>query len=137
MNLLIVDDNYSDIFLAKEIIDEINEPPFKDITIYEAEDGLKALDVLKTNNIDIILLDIKMPKMDGIELLKILKDKHKNIYVIMLTTSDYEKDIIETQKLNADAYIVKPLEPEDFKRRVLSIKNIYIDKYFEYVKFQK
>ena len=137
MNLLIVDDNYSDIFLAKEIIDEINEPPYNQLTIFEAEDGIAALNILKTTVIDIMLLDIKMPKMDGIELLKIIKEKYKNIYVIMLTTSDYEKDIIETQTLGADAYVIKPLEPDDFKKRIISIKSIYIEKYFEYVKYKK
>jgi two-component system, response regulator len=64
----------------------------------------------------LILLDLKMPKMDGIEVLRHLKsdEKKKMIPVVMLTSSKEEKDIIESYKLGVNAYVVKPVEMDKF-----------------------
>jgi two-component system, response regulator len=71
----------------------------------------------------LILLDLKMPKMDGIEVLRHLKsdEKKKMIPVVMLTSSKEEKDIIESYKLGVNAYVVKPVEMDKFIDAVAQI----------------
>jgi CheY-like chemotaxis protein len=73
----------------------------------------------------VILLDIKMPKLDGLEALRIVKSDPnlKCIPVVMLTSSSMEKDLVESYKLGANAYIVKPI---DFVEFMDSVKNIGI-----------
>ena len=133
MKLLIADDNYQDVFLAKDTIETLNI----DIEIFEAENGIEAIAMIEKEHPDIILLDIKMPKMDGLEALKIIKEKYPTIKVIMLTTSDYDKDILTSHQLKADAYIIKPIDTFDFEKKLQAVRNIYIDKEFEFVYYEK
>lgn len=71
----------------------------------------------------LILLDLKMPKIDGIEVLRRLKsdDKKKVIPVVMLTSSKEESDIVETYKLGVNAYIVKPVDFNQFVKAVTEL----------------
>ena len=133
MKILIADDNYQDVFLAKDTIESMDI----NAEIFEAENGLETIDCIEKNNPDIVLLDIKMPKMDGIEALKIIKEKYLNTKVIMLTTSDYDKDILDAYNLKADAYIIKPIDTFEFEKKIQALKNVYIDKEFEFVNYKK
>lgn len=87
-------------------------------------DGEEALNFLfdqeKTVLPKLILLDLKMPKVDGIEVLRKIKsdDQRKIIPVVVLTSSKEENDIIDSYKLGVNAYIVKPVEFEKFVRAV-------------------
>ncbi len=82
------------------------------------DDGQEALDFLFSDNAmpRLILLDLKMPKVDGIEILKKLKldEKRKVIPVVILTSSKEERDIVESYKLGVNAYIVKPVDFSQF-----------------------
>jgi CheY-like chemotaxis protein len=91
--------------------------------ITEAENGEEALSYLKKSTPDIILLDLNMPLMDGIEFLNILKnDKNlKYIPIIILTTSNNHVDVLECYKIGIAGYIIKPLRYEDY---VLKIKKV-------------
>ena len=133
MKILIADDNYQDVFLAKDTIETLDI----NADIFEAENGIETLDIIEKENPEIVLLDIKMPKMDGLETLKIIKEKYPKTKVIMLTTSDYDKDILAAHKLNADAYIVKPIDTYEFEKKLEAVRSIYIDQEFEFVKFEK
>lgn len=93
------------------------------------KDGREALDFLlrtgayaaRANVLPkLILLDIKMPRLDGTEVLRyIMNDEHlRTIPVVMLTSSAEEQDIVESYKLGANSYIVKPVDPEEFYRIV-------------------
>jgi CheY-like chemotaxis protein len=86
--------------------------------ITEANDGQEALNILqkKTDLPDIILLDLNMPKINGIEFLNILKadDVLKYIPTIILTTSNNQKDLLECYKIGIAGYILKPLKYEDY-----------------------
>jgi CheY-like chemotaxis protein len=95
-------------------------------------DGVEALEYLKCEgtfksrrkeNPAVILLDIKMPRMNGIELLENIKsnDKLKTIPVVMLTSSKEDPDLKTCYELGANAYVVKPV---DFKEFIDSVKNI-------------
>jgi len=119
--ILIVDDSPNDVELTKAALAEINLAN----EVLVAEDGEEALDYLnkrgkfsdsEKGNPAVILLDIKMPKMNGIEVLKHIRsnDKFKYIPVIMLTSSNQERDLVESYKLGANSYVVKPVDIVQF-----------------------
>lgn len=78
-----------------------------------AADGLEALEILKNETIDAIVLDINMPRMNGLELLQKVKtvDTYANLPVIILTTEGQNEDKDRAIALGATAYIVKPFKP--------------------------
>src|ERR1035437_3475067 len=119
--ILIVDDSAKDVELVIEALAEKNLANEVDV----AEDGVEALDYLykrgrfadyANGNPAVILLDIKMPRMNGIEVLKHIRadSKFKFIPVIMVTSSREEKDLVESYKLGANSYVVKPVDIVQF-----------------------
>jgi CheY-like chemotaxis protein len=119
--ILIVDDSSKDVELTIAALTEHNLAN----NIIVAEDGEEALDYLykrgkfinyEKSNPAVILLDIKMPKMNGIEVLKHIRSKSefKLIPVIMVTSSGEEKDLVDSYNLGANAYIVKPVDIVQF-----------------------
>lgn len=119
--ILIVDDSINDVELVIAALAEVNLAN----EIIVAEDGEEALDYLNRRgkfvdygegNPAIILLDIKMPKMNGIEFLRHIRSepKFKSIPVIMVTSSGEEKDLVESYKLGANAYMIKPVDITQF-----------------------
>jgi CheY-like chemotaxis protein len=90
--------------------------------ITEANNGEDALKILeqKDNLPDIILLDLNMPKINGIEFLKILKsdDRLKYIPTIILTTSNNQRDLLECYKIGVAGYILKPLKYEEYVSKI-------------------
>ncbi len=118
--ILIVDDSPKDIELAIAALAEKNLAN----EVVVAEDGEEALDYLnkrgkfssEQGNPAVILLDIKMPKMDGIEVLKQIRSdpEFKSIPVIMVTSSQEEKDLVESYKLGANSYVAKPVDAIQF-----------------------
>ena len=88
-----------------------------------AGDGDEAIKILETNAFDLILLDIKMPTVDGFEVLKFVKQKHPATKVIMLTGFADLKNAIESKKLGAEDFVSKPYDLVDLLttvERVLS-----------------
>lgn len=119
--ILIVDDSPKDVELAVAALSEKNLAN----QVVVAEDGLEALDYLykrgkfanrQHGNPAVILLDIKMPKLDGIEVLRHVRSNpaFKFIPVIMVTSSLEEKDLVESYKLGANSYVVKPVDIVQF-----------------------
>lgn len=115
--ILYVEDNPLDVELTLEALKEnkIANP------IVVANDGVEALEYLrsegshkdrKPGNPCMILLDLKMPRMDGLEFLSIVKkdEKFKRVPVIMLTSSREEKDLVKGYSLGVNAYVVKPVK---------------------------
>jgi CheY-like chemotaxis protein len=130
LEILLVEDNKGDIGLITEFLSDA-----KVITnIHIAEDGEEAIHFLCDKDQflgsplpDIILLDWNLPKKDGSEVLKEIKENNnlKNIPVIILTTSSAEKDLIRAYNLHANAYIVKPLDFEEFMKVIKSIEDFW------------
>ncbi len=89
-------------------------------TITEARDGAEALDKLKDQTVQLILSDINMPNLDGIQLLIELKSKieYKHIPVIMITTEGGESKVMEALQLGASGYVRKPFTPEQIKEKL-------------------
>lgn len=86
----------------------------------QAADGLEALDALAKNDVQLIICDVNMPNMNGLEFLKTVKgdEKHKRIPVIMLTTEGKDEDRERALKLGADAYLNKPFKPNALKAEI-------------------
>ena len=114
MKLLIVDDEK----LIRDVIKEYAS--IEKFTCYEAENGIEALEIIKKQNIDLIILDVMMPKMDGLTFLKEMKEI-KNIPVIILSARDEEYDKLTGFDLNADDYLTKPFSPKELIARIKAI----------------
>jgi CheY-like chemotaxis protein len=127
-HILLVEDNLKDVELTLEALKEHNLIN----RVVHVQDGVEAMDYLKCRhhykertpeNPSVILLDIKMPKMDGIELLEAIRsdEKLKLIPVVMLTSSREEPDLQKCYKLGVNAYVVKPVNFVAFMDAVKSL----------------
>ncbi len=81
--------------------------------VAEADNGKDGLRLAQQHNPDLILLDINMKGMDGLETLKAIKDTDVDSRIMMLTVSDNEDDVVTALRLGADGYLLKDREPED------------------------
>ncbi|MFH0976624.1 MAG: response regulator [Spirochaetota bacterium] len=122
VDILLVEDNPNDVELTLIALKKNNLAN----NIRVVKDGEEALEFIfgggryLSRNVDlrpkVILLDIKLPKVDGIEVLKQVRssDKTKKIPVVILTSSKEERDIVESYRLGVNSYVVKPVQFEDF-----------------------
>ena len=120
IKLAIVDDNT---FLQRAIQDKLDF--FDDIDLkFKANHGEDLLEKLEKNhNLDIILMDIEMPKMNGIEATEIVKSKYPQIKIIMLTVFDNDENIFKSIKAGADGYLLKEVNPEELHNAILETLN--------------
>jgi two-component system, chemotaxis family, response regulator Rcp1 len=132
VEILLIEDNPGDIRLVKEV--------FKDAKLNNnlqvALDGEEALKILRQEGEffnsprpDLILLDLNLPKKNGREVLREIKEDEslKCIPVVILTTSSAEEDLIETYKRDANCYITKPVDLDEFIKVVKSIQNFWLE----------
>ncbi len=131
VEILLVEDNPGDVDLAKDALESSKVRN----TLNIVNDGQEAIDYLykkgkftKASRPDLILLDLNLPKLDGREVLKIIKsdDNLKAIPVVVLTTSQAESDILKSYNLHANCYITKPIDFEQFMVVVQSIENFWM-----------
>lgn len=117
MKILVVEDEFSiRSFIAYSLKNENFE-------VLEAEDGEEALNIYSKNpDVDIVLLDVMIPKIDGFEVLKILRRKKANLGIIMLTARTAETDKILGLEYGADDYISKPFSPTELIARIKSLQ---------------
>ncbi|HEY9164585.1 MAG TPA: response regulator [Candidatus Kryptonia bacterium] len=118
-DILVVDDNAINRQLAVYLLKKGG------YNVYEAESGMQAIGFLHAQRPDVILLDIQLPEMDGIEVLKrIREDKEtKEITVIALTAYTMRGDKEKFEAAGFDGYLAKPIEPKTFANQVLEIFN--------------
>ena len=93
---------------------------FEGYDVYEAEDGIEAVNLCRQNNYDIIIMDIMMPELDGFSACREIK-KEKDIPVIMLSARGEEFDRIHGFETGADDYVVKPFSPKELMMRVAAV----------------
>ena len=110
--VMVIDDSYTNRIFFKAVLEEV------DIEVIEAPCASKALSMLKSVTPDVILLDMCMPMMDGLEFLQQLKPLEKNIPVIVVSVIDDHALINKALRLGASDYIVKPVETEDLIKRI-------------------
>lgn len=105
LTVLIVDDFLTMRRIVRKILRDLD---FENII--EAEDGSAAVDILKTNKVDLIVSDWNMPKMTGLDLLKHVRgdDKLKDLPFLMITAEAQKENIVEAVKAKVSNYIVKP-----------------------------
>jgi CheY-like chemotaxis protein len=131
VNVLLVEDNEGDILLTREALEDAKIH----INLAVVNDGKEAIDFLNKEKKyagaltpDLMLLDVNLPKKNGLEVLQYIKQSHhlKQIPVIMLTTSSSPRDIKECYSNYANCYITKPIDAGDFLAVVSSIQNFWI-----------
>ncbi|KAB2924842.1 MAG: sigma-54-dependent Fis family transcriptional regulator [Bacteroidetes bacterium] len=113
-SILIVDDEPSVCFLLKE---ELSEK--KQFTVHTVNDGAEALNALQRHPADVVLLDVRMPRMNGLEVLKYIRENHPTTQVIMLTNFADVKTAIEATKLGAYDFVSKPYNRDELMSTVL------------------
>jgi len=90
------------------------------------QNGKEAIACVEANQPDVILMDLRMPEMGGIEATKVIKKKYPHIKIIILTTFEDEKRVLESISIGADGYIVKDIKPEAL---LIAVKGAYFGLY--------
>jgi CheY-like chemotaxis protein len=123
--ILLVEDDRVDAMTVKRALKDLNVANLLVHTL-NGEEALNHLRAESNGNPCVILLDLNMPKMNGVEFLKVVKadDMLKSIPVVVLTTSQEEQDVVESFKLSAAGYIVKPVDYKKFVEAMRTI-NVY------------
>ncbi|MDD3140957.1 MAG: response regulator [Lachnospiraceae bacterium] len=114
--ILLVDDAA---FMRMMVKDTLTKNGYEDL--YEAADGLQAVEMYSEINPDLVIMDITMPNMDGLEALKAIKAKDPNAVVVMCSAMGQESMVIEAIKSGAKDFIVKPFKPDRILKTVSSI----------------
>jgi CheY-like chemotaxis protein len=128
LQVLLVDDDEVDVENVRRAFAETHEP--SQITL--ARDGQQALELLASGQLDIdnllILLDLNMPRMNGIEFLRVLRADHAfdHLPVVVLTTSDAEPDKVSAHDLNVAGYLLKPITLDDFVTTLDAIEPYWV-----------
>jgi DNA-binding NarL/FixJ family response regulator len=120
IKIALVDDNSFLIKTAQEKLSFFDDFEVK----FTAFDGLDLIEKLtKNHNIDLILMDIEMPKMNGIDATNFVKQKFPQIKIIMLTVFDNDENIFNAIKAGADGYLLKEVNPKDLHQGILDTMN--------------
>jgi len=120
IDVLIVDDSAAIRKILHRVLVQADVPMGR---VVEAGDGLEALEALKTQKVGLILSDINMPNMDGLQLLSAVKadDRIKDVPVIMVTTEGGSSKVMEAVNLGAIGYVRKPFTAEQIKEKLAGI----------------
>jgi two-component system, chemotaxis family, response regulator Rcp1 len=133
LHVLLVEDSPGDVRLTQEAFREAKVSVRLDVTT----DGAEAMAYLKRQGVhanalrpDLILLDLNLPKIDGREVLSLIKedDSLRTIPTVILTTSDAEADILKSYQLQANCYLTKPVQLDAFQSLVESINDFWLTK---------
>jgi CheY-like chemotaxis protein len=121
VEIVVVEDDPNDAELIMRVLKKHNLAN-KVVLLTDGEQALEFLAGKKssTHVPKVVLLDIKLPKVDGIEVLKVLKadDRTKNIPVVILTSSREERDVVAAYELGVNSYVTKPIKFDDFAKAV-------------------
>lgn len=119
--VLIVDDNDFNRELVRDILED------EDITVYEAEDGSSAIELLdseQAGNIDVVLMDMRMPGMDGTEATKIIRSKSgrcAEVPIIAMTANAFETDMAALREIGMNGLITKPVDVETLVEQITKL----------------
>ena len=117
---LIVDDSS---VMRKIVERSLRQAGLDPLVVLEAGSGMEGLDVLRASRVDLILSDINMPTMNGLEFVRQIKAQHlaEGVPVVMITTESSEEHVRQVIQAGARGYIRKPFTPEQVKERVLPL----------------
>ncbi len=131
VEILLVEDNVRDARLAVETLKDSKIHN----NLYHVKDGVEAIDFLRQRGEyagvpvpDLILLDLNLPRKDGREVLAEVKEdpRLRLIPVVVMTSSEAERDLVKTYGLHANAYVVKPLDMDGFVEVVQGVKDFWL-----------
>ena len=115
LRVLVVDDDADIRYLAQVALD--------DMAVLEAADGPSALAILDRAEIDLVLLDVMMPSMDGFSVLEAIRrrSRHRDVPVVMLTAKAGEADHVAAFRIGADAYLTKPFDMDSLINMITEV----------------
>ncbi len=117
INILIVEDHELTRFGLKTTFEGVDYIE----NIYEAESAERALEIFNDNQIDVVIMDLGLPGMNGIEATRKLRDTNKDVKVIILTSHNDEKEVLNSLKAGANAYCSKEINPQRLVTVVQSV----------------
>lgn len=117
---LIVDDSS---VMRKIVERSLRQAGLESLVVFEAGSGMEGLEVLRSRKVDLILSDINMPSMDGLEFVRQIRLQQlaPEVPVVMITTESSEEHVKQAIQAGAKGYIRKPFTPDQVKERVLSL----------------
>ncbi|SHE60835.1 response regulator transcription factor [Flavisolibacter ginsengisoli] len=122
--LLIVDDEAHIRMLIEQTLEELED---EGVNFLMAENGEQALELIQSENPQLVFLDVMMPKMNGMEVCRrVKKELSIDVYIVLLTAKGQELDRLKGQEVGADLYMTKPFDPEVIlakAREVLELSN--------------
>ncbi|MBE6674340.1 MAG: response regulator transcription factor [Ruminococcaceae bacterium] len=114
-HILVVDDDKNTRLLLKAVLENAN------YTVSTATNGIDALEVMDKEHIDLVVLDIMMPKMDGYELTKTLRESQNNLPILMISAKQLPQDKHKGFLVGTDDYITKPIDDEEMLYRIKAL----------------
>ena len=120
LDVMIVDDSAAIRKILRRVLQQAEVPVGQ---VHEANDGVEALELLKTNTVNLMLCDINMPNMDGIELLGKVKatENLRSVPVVMITTEGSQARVMQALELGAAGYVKKPFTADQIKEKLTGI----------------
>ena len=118
IKLLLIEDNEDLSYILKNSMEDVDDGGYEVDIALNGEEGLKQFELFKP---DVIVADIKMPKMDGLEFVKHIRQKDRNMPIILATGKNLPKDVIEGYNTGANLYIKKPYTPEELDAHIKSL----------------
>ena len=117
IRLVVVDDHA---LFRRGLVGLLNDFPDFNV-VGEASNGREAVSIIEREVPDVVLMDVNMPEMDGIQAVEKLREKKIPVRILMLTISEHEEDLLAAIRLGADGYLLKNTEPEDLKKSILHV----------------
>lgn len=114
-HILVVDDDKNTRLLLKAVLEKAN------YTVFTASDGIDALNIMDKEHIDLIVLDVMMPNMDGYELTKTLRENQNSLPILMVSAKQLPQDKHKGFIVGTDDYITKPIDEEEMLYRIKAL----------------
>ena len=114
-HILVVDDDKHTRLLFRTVLESEN------YTVFTAENGVKALDVMESEHIDLVVLDIMMPELDGYEFTRLLRESNNTLPVLMVSAKQLPSDKKKGFLAGTDDYITKPVDEDEFLLRIKAL----------------
>jgi len=123
LRVLYVEDNAE----AREAVSELLLHFFDEVIL--AEDGQDGLEKFRNTHFDMVISDIKMPKMDGIEMMKIIRQEKPEVAIVIATAHQESEYLLECIRCSVDGYLLKPIDIDQLEEAILKVSNqIYCDR---------